>query len=93
MMCVCVCAEAGADGLYSRILGQNFTDAEDPVLEITDENREHLRSGYTKRRPEELAVLSRWFDGTRVEKKRAAYLDLILYSREQCIDEKKALPR
>eukprot|EP00161_Ancyromonas_sigmoides_P005324 TRINITY_DN156_c0_g1_i1.p2 TRINITY_DN156_c0_g1~~TRINITY_DN156_c0_g1_i1.p2 ORF type:complete len:203 (-),score=79.63 TRINITY_DN156_c0_g1_i1:50-658(-) len=75
-----------------HIFIENFTDAEDPVLEITDENREHLRSGYTKRRPEELAVLSRWFDGTRVEKKRAAYLDLILYSREQCIDEKKALP-
>lgn len=31
------------------------------ALLITDENRHLLRSGYSKRRPEELAVLTRWF--------------------------------
>lgn len=38
----------------------NFVGAKLGALEITDANRHLLRSGYTKRRPEELAVLTRW---------------------------------
>eukprot|EP00983_Pelagomonas_calceolata_P029258 917066-Pelagomonas_calceolata.AAC.4 len=54
-------------------------------LQITDSNRHLLGSGYTRRRPEELAVLSRWFKAKDVEVPEAAYLDLILYSREQLV--------
>ncbi len=55
------------------------------VARITAENERHLRSGYEARRPEELPVLGRWFEG--VEAPRAEYLDLILYSREQLAEE------
>ncbi len=37
----------------------NFVNARLGCLEITEQNRKLLRSGYTKRRPEELAVLTR----------------------------------
>jgi hypothetical protein len=37
----------------------NFVGARVGALTITDENRSKLHSGYTKRRPEELAVLTR----------------------------------
>jgi hypothetical protein len=37
----------------------NFVGAKVGALGITDSNRNLLKSGYTKRRPEELAVLTR----------------------------------
>ena len=40
---------------------ENFTSAISGTLEITDDNRNLLRSGYEARREEELAVLWRWF--------------------------------
>ena len=52
-----------------------------------------LRTGYTRRRPEELAVLARWFLEADVGPlPRAAFLDVILYSREQVEAEKQAMP-
>ena len=64
------------------------------VLTITDANRHLLRTGYTARRPEELAVLSRWFERGDVEGelRPAAWLDVILYSRDQLALEAEALP-
>lgn len=64
------------------------------VLPITDANRHAVRSGYTARRPEELAVLSRWFDYDDVKSqlKPAAWLDCILYSNDQLAAEAAALP-
>ena len=53
----------------------------DGVLEITDENRRFLRSGYKARTPEELPVLSRWFEG--VDAPLASIVDLVVYSHEQ----------
>ena len=41
--------------------------------------------GYTKRRPEELAVLTRWFRSADVAVPEAKMLDIILYSREQLV--------
>eukprot|EP00955_Chlamydomonas_euryale_P082107 363670-Chlamydomonas_euryale.AAC.19 len=38
----------------------NFINAKTGALEITEANQHLLHSGYTKRRPEELAVLSRY---------------------------------
>ncbi len=48
---------------------------------ITDDNKSLLQSGYVARRDGELAVLERWFEG--LEPPKAAYLDVILYSKEQ----------
>ncbi|KAK9807835.1 hypothetical protein WJX72_010616 [[Myrmecia] bisecta] len=62
------------------------------ALQITDKNRHLLQSGYSKRRPEELAVLTRWFRERDVEVPDAQYLDVILYSREQLIKEYEAMP-
>ena len=38
-----------------------------------------LRAGYTRRRPEELAVLTRWFPAGSVQPHEAKCLDIILY--------------
>ena len=62
------------------------------ALPITDTNRHLLRSAYTRRRPEELAVLTRWFPADTVTATEAKYLDIILYSREQMVKEYEALP-
>lgn len=51
------------------------------IAKITPENEHLLKSGYEARRPGELPVLTRWFEG--LEAPTAVYLDLILYSREQ----------
>ena len=61
-------------------------------MRITDDNRHHLVSGYVQRRPEELAVLSRWFPRDQVPPPRARFLDLILYSREQLLKEYQDMP-
>jgi hypothetical protein len=60
------------------------------VARITPENQHLLRSGYESRRPEELPVLGRWFEG--LEAPRAEFLDLILYSREQLEKEDEGKP-
>ena len=63
------------------------------ALPITDDNRHLLCSAYTRRRPEELAVLTRWFPADRITSPpRASHLDIILYSREQMVKEYEALP-
>ena len=65
-----------------HIFVENFTDALDGCAEITLDNRHLLKSGYAARRPEELAVLTRWFDARDIRVARAKFLDVILYSRE-----------
>ncbi|GAB4817927.1 hypothetical protein N2152v2_004973 [Parachlorella kessleri] len=70
----------------------NFVRATVGALAITDANRHLLRSGYTRRRPEELAVLTRWFPADQVQPPPAKFLDIILYSREQLLKEYEALP-
>lgn len=71
----------------------NFTDATVGALKITPDNKHLLNSGYIKRRPEELAVLARWFPSNAVPNPPTAkYLDIILYSRVQLIKEYEALP-
>lgn len=62
------------------------------ALPITPDNRRLLESGYTARRTEELAVLTRWFPADKVTPPPAAWLDVILYSREQLVKELVALP-
>lgn len=79
---------------------ENYTSAAPGQLTITEENRHLLRSGYTSRRPEELAVLSRWVEEGEVLNEiykgkplaPAKFLDVILYSREQLAKEREAMP-
>lgn len=86
-----------------HLILKNFTDATCGFIEITDKNSNLLRfvysylnlvrSGYVSRTANELPVLSRWFSKSEVSDyvKRAEYLDVILYSREQVIKEYKAM--
>ncbi len=55
---------------------------------VTETNRSLLRSGYMARREGELPVLERWFEG--LDAPRALWLDLILYSHEQLLEEAKS---
>jgi hypothetical protein len=72
---------------------ENIADCETSVLSIDASNEHLLRSGYVKRTERELPVLSRWFPKESVKQfiKRAKYLDLILYSREQVKRENEAM--
>ncbi|KAK9904840.1 hypothetical protein WJX75_003595 [Coccomyxa subellipsoidea] len=70
----------------------NFVGAKLGALPITDGNRHLLRCGYSRRRPEELPVLTRWFSAADVEVPEAKFLDVILYSREQLVQEYEAMP-
>ncbi|GMH43840.1 hypothetical protein BSKO_11774 [Bryopsis sp. KO-2023] len=76
-----------------HVFVENFTDARVGNLEITESNKNLLECGYSRRRPEELAVLSRSFPKDKVDPPVAAYLDIILYSREQLAKEYSALER
>ena len=49
------------------------------------------RSGYRARRAEELPVLTRWMPADAVTAPVAKFLDLILYSCEQCAAENQAM--
>ena len=70
---------------------KNFTPAHSPTVKITAENVALLRSGYQARTEKELPVLNRWFPKGSVETTQAVYLDVILYSREQILQEKAAM--
>ena len=67
----------------------NFTPALTYYSKITSENEHLLKSEYKKRRPEELAVLTRYFrkedivgSGSNGGLKKAEWLDIILYSKD-----------
>lgn len=71
----------------------NWTPAPPGAALITPQNARLLKCGYSARRPEELAVLTRWFDAADLgDRPAAAFLDVILYSRAQIADEREALP-
>ena len=61
---------------------RNFTEAKVGSLPITLENYQYLRSGYSARRVGELPVFSRWLE-LPLEKPKADWLVLVLYSKEQ----------
>eukprot|EP00388_Colpodella_angusta_P019803 GDKJ01049528.1.p1 GENE.GDKJ01049528.1~~GDKJ01049528.1.p1 ORF type:complete len:206 (+),score=36.79 GDKJ01049528.1:32-649(+) len=70
----------------------NFTTATPGCVNITDEIKPLIESDYVARRPDELAVLSRWVSKSRIpEQAPAKFLDLILYSKEQCAKEAVAM--
>lgn len=61
---------------------KNFTNARIGSMEITLENYQYLRSGYVKRREDELPMFSRWFE-LPIKPPVADWLILILYSKDQ----------
>jgi len=68
-----------------------YDDVTVSALPITDANRHLLETAYARRRPEEFAVLTRFFPADKVTAPRAEWLDIILYSREQLVKEHAAL--
>lgn len=62
------------------------------TIAITPENESLLRSGYEARSEKELPVLNRWFPKEAVGAcGEAAFLDVILYSRDQIRKENAAM--
>jgi len=59
------------------------------AIEITQENEHLLRSDYVQRQETELPILMRWFPKS-INVPDAKYLDIILYSKEQIDDERRA---
>ncbi|NGY03905.1 DUF3228 family protein [Solimonas terrae] len=68
---------------------RNWTSTRCLTVPITAGNRHLLRSTYEARNKRELPVLVRWFEG--VEAPLAAYLLVIVYSREQMEKEGTAI--
>jgi len=73
----------------------NFTNARVSVWKITPENEILLRTKYDARTEKEVPVLIRYFPLEKIGGYEslpvARYLDIILYSREQCIKEALAM--
>ncbi len=76
---------------FSRLITiGNFTNAKMATYPITLESAQYLRTDYSSRTPEELPVLSRWFEfPSWFNKPEAKYLTLVLYSKEQIDKENK----
>lgn len=68
----------------------NFTNASVSSLEITLTNYQYLRSGYHARTPQELPVLSRWFE-LPLPLPKAKYLMVILYDKAHLDEEERVL--
>jgi hypothetical protein len=65
---------------------KNWTDAFTGTMPITKANERFLKSEYRSRKSDELPVLVRWFEGL-PDVRRARYLCLVLYTREQLAKE------
>lgn len=76
-----------------HIFVKNFTNMLPSFIKITPQNQQFMSSGYEARRENELPVLGRWFELSKMPHdslKKAEYLDIILYSKAQCVAEAKA---
>ena len=93
---VAACEAAGGplvDGyapFCKHLFLKNESETRAAFERISEANRGFLRSGYVVRREGELAVLERWFEG--IEAPRAEWLDVILYSYAQLVEEAKDFP-
>lgn len=61
---------------------KNITDARVGTMPIDMANYQYLRHGYSARTPDELPILTRWFE-LPLPAPKAEYLIFILYSKEQ----------
>lgn len=66
----------------------NVTAAKTGTMKLTLDNFHYLRTGYSARNEDELAVLSRWLEIPYQFIPRAEYLVIVLYSYEQLLNEK-----
>ncbi|KAL6067639.1 Flagellar associated protein [Balamuthia mandrillaris] len=85
------CLAEGYAPFCKHLFIPNFTGATVGSLRITPENEHLLRSDYVARREGELPVLTRWFPHDKVTLPTAAFLDIILYSKEQIDKEDAAM--
>ena len=69
----------------------NFTTAHVYYAKIDNQNKQFLETEYFSRTEKELPVLRRFFKKESFLQKKAEYLDLILYSREQIELEEQAI--
>ncbi|EDQ86806.1 uncharacterized protein MONBRDRAFT_27941 [Monosiga brevicollis MX1] len=74
-----------------HVFVENFVGASCPVVELNAETEQLVTSAYKARTEKELPVLTRWIPADRIQAPQAKYLDVILYSREQIIDEHNAM--
>ena len=80
----------GYAAFCKHIFCPNTYGAVGSTLSITDENRGSLVSEYEARTEKELPVLVRYFPRDAVSRPPTAFLDVILYSREQIAKEHAA---
>ena len=69
----------------------NFAGVKCGYTEITPQNKAIIKSGYESRKEGELAVLVQWIDAADLVPPEAAFLDIILYSRDQITKENVAM--
>jgi len=76
-------AQEGYADFCRLIFVENFTEAKSGVVEITEDNKQFLRSTYKSRTENELPVLTRWLEMDNTSLPKAKYLMVIAYSKEQ----------
>ena len=84
--------EKGMESHLMYLTIPNFTKAKVGTMEITIDNYQYLRSGYSARQEGEVPVLSRWFE-LPLSPPKAKYLVLVLYSREHLEQEHNDFPK
>jgi len=87
------CSVEGYAPFCRHIFMPNCTSAQVDAIEITESVEKFIRTGYLARRSDELPVLCRWIKSSDIPGgvPKAAFLDLIFYSREQLILEAQAM--
>jgi hypothetical protein len=77
----------GYAGFCKLVVVQNFTNAKTGTMKIDLTTLPYLKSGYSSRRPEELAVLSQWLEIPKRFVPKAEYLVVVVYSKQQLAKE------
>ncbi|KAK2950257.1 putative DNA replication licensing factor mcm6 [Blattamonas nauphoetae] len=87
------CLVDGYAPFCKHIFIKNIWNIEKNIVEITPEIEPLIRSGYIRRTPAELPVLCRWLPRAAASSllKPSIYIDVILYSAEQCKDEGESI--
>ena len=83
--------QPGYADFCKHLFVRNFTGSPSGMLRINESNKHLLETDYVARREGELPVLTRWFPKERVQRNQSAYLDVILYSRQQIEKERNAM--
>eukprot|EP00730_Choanoeca_flexa_P010204 TRINITY_DN1666_c0_g1_i1.p1 TRINITY_DN1666_c0_g1~~TRINITY_DN1666_c0_g1_i1.p1 ORF type:complete len:229 (+),score=52.40 TRINITY_DN1666_c0_g1_i1:2-688(+) len=74
-----------------HVFVENFVNATCPVVELNEKTAPLVTSAYKARTEKELPVLTRWIPSDKIQAPQAKHLDVILYSREQIIEERRAM--